>query len=195
MANTMREADNIVNSVRTVREDLIRERRGWYVAQGILFIVVGLLAFVLPAATVLGVEIFLAALLLVSGAYQTYHGFTEKSGWMIFSGVLSLLLGIFLVAMPAVGVVALATAIAVFLFVEGVVEIILALQMRFSRRWGWLLASGILSIVLSVLLLIGWPQQTVILAGIFLGVNFILYGASVLAVAASVNKAQDRGYS
>lgn len=60
--------------------------------------------------------------------------------------------------------------------------------MRFSRRWGWLLVSGVLSVILSIILLIGWPGQTVILAGLFLEINFIIYGISLLALVISLSR-------
>lgn len=190
MAGAAQNLNEAVQHARSEREEAVRRRRGWYIAEGILFITGGLAAFIIPGVTVWGVEILLAALLLVSGAYQLYHGFADRSGWMIFSGAVSLALGLFLVVMPVAGVIAVATTIALFLFVEGIVEIALALQTRFSSRWGWLLASGILSILLSILLLIGWPEQTVMLAGILLGVNFIFYGVAILAVVGSVGRHQ-----
>lgn len=169
-------------------ENIIRRSRRWYIAQGVVFIVAGLLALFLPVATVMAVDILLGALLIISGLYQAYQGISDRSGWMIVSGALSLVVGIFMLIMPVAGAIALATLVAFFLFVEGIVEIALALQMRFSRRWGWLLAAGILSLVLSVILLVGWPEQTLVLVGIFLGLNFIFYGLAILAITTSVRK-------
>jgi uncharacterized membrane protein HdeD (DUF308 family) len=171
-------------------EHVIRRNRGWYTAQGLLFIIAGLVAFFLPVMTVLTIDIILAALLLVSGAYQIYQGITDRSGWLVLSGLLSLIIGGILLFMPMAGAVALATLVAFFLFVEGAIEIMLALQMRFSHRWGWLLAAGILSIILSIILLVGWPGQTVALVGIFLGVNFLLYGISILVITSSVGESR-----
>lgn len=173
----------------TIRsENTIRRNRGWYLAQGLLFVVAALLAFVLPVVTVMAIELLLAALLIISGLYQAYQGISDGSGWMILSGALSLVVGVFMLVMPVAGAIALATLVAFFLFVEGIVEIVLALQMRFSRSWGWLLAAGILSLILSVILLVGWPEQTVTLVGIFLGLNFLFYGLAILAIVASVPK-------
>lgn len=161
----------------------IKRNRRWYIAQGVLFIIVGILALIVPSAAVIGLEVVLAALLLVSGAYQVYQGATDRSGWLALSGLLSLLIGLALVIMPIAGAVALATLIAVFLLVEGAIEIVFSFQVRFSPRWKWLLFSGILSLILGVLLLIGWPEQTLVLAGVLLAINFLFYGASILAVA------------
>lgn len=164
-------------------ERAIKHNRRWYRVQGILFIIAGILALVVPAASIIALEILLAALLIVSGAYQTYQGATDRSGWLLLSGVLSLAVGLVMVFMPLAGAVALATIVAFFLLIEGIIEVIFSFQIRFSPSWKWLLISGILSTILGILLLIGWPGQTLILAGILLGVNFLFYGASMLAIA------------
>lgn len=181
---------SITRSISIRSENLVRRSRAWYIAQGILFVVAGLLAFFLPALTVMAVDVILGILLVVSGLYQAYQGVTGRSGWMVFSGVLSLAVGIFMLVMPVAGAVAVATLVAFFLFIEGIVEIVLALQLRFSRRWGWLLAAGILSVILSIILLIGWPEQTLTLVGIFLGLNFLFYGLAILAITISVPKSE-----
>jgi uncharacterized membrane protein HdeD (DUF308 family) len=178
------------NDLTITTENVIRRNRGWYTAQGVLFIIAGLAAIFLPVIAVLTVDVILAALLLVSGAYQIYQGITDRTGWLLLSGILSVVIGVLMVAMPMAGAVALATLVAFFLFVEGCIEIMLALQLRFSRRWGWLLAAGILSIILAIILLVGWPEQTVALVGIFLGVNFLLYGISILVITSSVGEAR-----
>lgn len=188
MDRSIEEVEVSIQTLESTSERAIRRHRGWYLAQGILFIVIGLLSFVLPVVTVIGVEVILAVLLIISGAYQTYQGVTDRSGWLIVSGVLSLIVGGIMLLMPLAGAVAVATVIALFLLFEGIVEIVLALQIRSTNRWGWLMASGILSIVLAIILLIGWPEQTVILAGIFLGINFLLYGIAVLAVVAGTRR-------
>lgn len=173
------------NQLQTRLERAIRRSRRWYMVQGILFLVAGVLALLLPNITVIGVELLLGALLIISGAYQIYQGSVDHSGWLLFSGLLSAAVGVAMLLLPMAGAIALATLIAIFLLLEGLLEIILSINMRFSSSWGWLMASGVLSLLLGALLLFGWPEQTVFLAGIILGVNFLFYGAAILAVVAS----------
>lgn len=163
-------------------ERTIKRNKNWYRVQGILFLIAGVLALIVPSAAVIGLEVLLAVLLLFSGGYQTYQGATDRSGWLVFSGLLSLVLGLALIIMPLAGAIALATLIAIFLLVEGIIEVAFSFQVRFNSNWKWLLLSGILSMILGVLLLIGWPGQTLALAGILLAINFLFYGASILAV-------------
>lgn len=180
------------NSSRTLVEARLevafRRNRRWYLVQGILFLVAGVVAMLLPTLTMIAIEIVLAVLLVASGLYQTYQGSMDRSGWLVMSGLLSLVVGVMLLLVPTAGAVALATLIALFLIFEGIVEIILARQLRFSSYWGWLMASGILSVILGSLLLYGWPAQTVFLAGVLLGINFIFYGVAILAIMASARR-------
>lgn len=165
-------------------EHTIKRNRTWYRAQGVLLLIAGVLALIVPSAAVIGLEVLLAVLLLFSGGYKGYQGAVDRSGWLVISGLLSIVLGLALIIMPLAGAIALATLIAIFLLVEGIVEVALSLQVRSyaNSNWKWLLVSGILSAALGILLLVGWPAQTLALAGMLLAVNFLLYGASILAV-------------
>ena len=69
-----------------------------------------------------------------------------------------LAVGILLLVNPVEGALALTIVLAAFLVVEGVFKIIMAWRVRGHPRWGWLLASGILSLVLGALIWAQWPS-------------------------------------
>jgi uncharacterized membrane protein HdeD (DUF308 family) len=68
---------------------------------------------------------------------------------------------------------------------EGVVSIFYATEHRksFSAGWGWMLASGLLDLVLAVILLAGLPGTAVWALGVLLGVNMIVGGAALISMA------------
>lgn len=51
------------------------------------------------------------------------------------------------------------------------------MTLRPSLGWGWLLASGLCSILVGVILLTGWPATALWLTGLLLGVNLVFTGA------------------
>jgi uncharacterized membrane protein HdeD (DUF308 family) len=42
--------------------------------------------------------------------------------------------------------------------------------------WGWVLVDGILSILLAILIAIGWPASSVAIIGVMVGIWFISAG-------------------
>lgn len=170
-------------------EQAIARHRGWYVFQGIIFVLAGFAAVILPGLTALGFELVIGTLLILSGLVQGYASLrSETHWWSLISSIASLVVGGLMLFHPVVGTIALATVIAAFLAVEGIAEILLAFQFRPTRGWGWLLFSGGISLLLSMLLFAGWPAATVWFLGIVIGINLLLYGVSLLALTISADQ-------
>ncbi len=161
----------------------VSEHRRWYIFQGIVFVVAGLLAIILPAATAIGFGLVIGALLLVSGFIQAIASFGSKlHWWSLVSAFLSLIVGVLMIFNPVAGTVAVATILAVFLVLEGITELFLAYQLRPVKNWGWLLLSGLASLVLAYIVFAGWPSTSLVVLGIIIGINLLLYGVALLAI-------------
>ena len=67
--------------------------------------------------------------------------------------------GLVLLARPATGAVSLTLVLVVFFVMEGVATIMYALEHRqqLAGRWGWMLASGIVDLVLAAIFFTGLP--------------------------------------
>lgn len=76
--------------------------------------------------------------------------------WMVLiRGILAILFGILAIAFPWGTLVALAIVFAAYSFVDGVMTIVHAFRIRTrSKRWGWLLAQGIVSVLAGVVVAI-----------------------------------------
>lgn len=169
--------------------ETIAVHKAWYNFQGLALIVLGLLAMALPTLTALSFEVLTGSLLMISGLVKGYTSFKSHIHWWSFlSAALFLTAGGLLLWQPVPGVIALATVLAVFLLAEGVIEICLALEFESVKNWGWLLLSGLISLLLSTMLFIGWPGLTISFLGIMIGVNLLCYGASLLTLSASTPK-------
>lgn len=169
--------------------DNIRRHRGLYIFQGVLFILCGILAAVLPGATALGMGILIGALLLVSGAAQLFMTLkSEIHWWSVLSALLSLIAGGIMIFDPFAGLIALVTLVAVFLTLEGVFEILLAFQFRPVRNWWWMLLAGIVTLILAALLWIGFPALGILYLGWMVALNLLLYGVAILMLAWKVTK-------
>lgn len=160
---------------------------GWLLALGILMIILGLLAIAAPVVATIAVQFALGWILVVGGIAQGIHAFMAR-GWggfllQLLSALLYLVVGILLLVNPVGGALALTIVLAVFLIVEGAFKIILALRVRDHGGWGWLLASGLLSLVLGLLIWSEWPASGLWVIGLLVGIQLLFTGWSLLILA------------
>lgn len=151
---------------------------------GIAMIVIGAAAILFPffstlAATILAGWVLFLAGILTFGAAFSIHGTGPFFGALLF-GLLAIAAGVFLLFNPLAGAVALTLVVGVMFMFQGAAEIVFSLEMRPLRGWGPMLASGIASIAVAVIIIAGWPATSVIALGILLGVNFLTTGLGYL---------------
>lgn len=126
----------IVAAVRAARAD---QRWGMLLFEGLLDIVMGIVAFLFPVSAVLAFVLVTAAWALITGALMTGSAFklTREHGrwWMLLSGIVSILFGIALVISPLIGAVVLTWWLGGYAIAFGVLLLVLAFRLR-SRRAG-----------------------------------------------------------
>ena len=154
--------------------------RGWQIAWGVLLLLAGVLALMMPAVAALATALFLAWLLMLGGIFEIAYAVQTRTspgfGWKLASGVLTLLLGLAIGVVPLAGVASLALLVGGFLLAGGVARIVLALRLKPLRGWGWVLFDGALSIVLAVLVMLGWPQTSLAIIGLMTGFSLLFTG-------------------
>ena len=77
----------------------------------------------------------------------------------IVLGILYVIAGVYLLAHPVAGLASLTFALAAFLFIGAIIEIILSTHLRLSSGSGWLLVDGIITVVLAIMMWWTWPKQ------------------------------------
>ncbi len=159
---------------------------GWIIAWGVLLIIAGVLALLMPAIAALATALFFAWLLILGGAFEIAYAIQTRShrgfGWKLCSGLLTLALGIAILIVPVAGVASLALLVGSFLLLGGVARSVLAFQLRPLPRWGWVLFDGLLSIVLAFLIMLGWPESSLAFIGLLTGFSLIFTGAWRIAL-------------
>lgn len=164
-----------------------RPSHGWQISCGVLLIVLGFLAVLMPAVAALATAIVFAWLLILSGGFEVAHAIQTRAergfGWKLTSGLLTLVLGIALLVMPVAGVASLALLVGGVLVLSGVARLMLAWRMRPSRGWGWVMFDGLLSVALAVLIVVGWPGSSLAIIGLLTGFTLISSGVWRLVMA------------
>ena len=155
-------------------------RRGWCIAWGALLIAIGILALLMPEVAALATVLTLAWLLIFAGIVELVHAFQTRRrtgfGWKLVAGIITLVLGICVLLFPIAGIATLALWIGAFIFVGGIVRLILAFRVRPAKGWGWVLFDGILSIVIGGLIAWGWPGSSIAFIGLLTGFWLLFSG-------------------
>lgn len=163
---------------------VVNEARGWSIGLSVLMIVAGLLAIVLPLAAGIAVEVLVAWLLLFSGvAHLGYAWHTRGTGgalWELLVAATYSLIGVYLLLRPLQGLATLTIALAIYLFAEAVVEVVMSLRLRPVPGSNWLLFDGIVTLILAAMIWSTWPSNTEWVIGTLVGISMLLSGASRL---------------
>jgi uncharacterized membrane protein HdeD (DUF308 family) len=167
----------------------MRHHSGLFLAEGIVLVILGVLAVLAPAIASLAATVFFGWILLISGVVGLIATLRARQvagfWWSLVSAVVGIVAGLLLLAWPAPGVLSLTAVLIAFLFAEGIITILYAFEHRsaLSGRWGWMLASGILDVCLGVLLFAGFPGTAVWALGLLLGINLLFGGWALILMA------------
>ena len=166
-------------------------RRHWvlFLSEGILLVVLGILALLAPVMASVAATVFFGWILFLSGLLGLISTIRARRApgvwWSLVSALIGMAAGVLLLGWPVLGALSLTAVLIAFLFAEGIVSIMYALEHRnaLSGRWGWMLASGIIDVTLAVLLFLGLPGTALWALGLILGINLIFGGWALIFMA------------
>ncbi|HET7020335.1 MAG TPA: HdeD family acid-resistance protein [Xanthobacteraceae bacterium] len=167
----------------------IREHWGLFLAEGIILVILGLLAIIVPPIATIAVTIFLGWLFLISGIVGLVTTFWARHApgfwWSLLSAVLAIAAGIVLLGWPLPGAVSLTLLLIAFFIIEGVLSILYAIEHKkeLSGRWGWMLISGIIDLILAAIIWGGLPGTAAWALGLLVGINMLFGGSAMIAMA------------
>ena len=174
----------------------LRDHWGAYLIEGILLMVLGAAAIVLPNWATLTVTIFLGWLFFVSGIAGLITTFWLKGApgfwWSLLSAVLAIVVGGLLIGWPVGGAISLTVALLIYFVAEGIFSIMFGLehQRALSGRWGWLVFNGVIDLFLVGVIVVGLPNVAAWVPGLLVGIDLVYGGLAliVLSLAAHASK-------
>lgn len=148
---------------------------------GILLILLGCMALGAPVLMGMSVAIMVGVSLVVGGIGLLVFAVRAGLGiWPFILGILAILAGVYLVMNPEVAAGTLTMFVCAYLLFAGISEVAMAFQIKPQDGWGWMLFSGILSIVLSVMLWGQFPFSGPMAIGILIGIKLLFSGIAVM---------------
>ncbi len=178
-----------INRLQGALSETVREHWKLFLAEGIILVVLGILAIVVPPLATIGVTIFIGWLFLISGVAGliTTFGARHAPGfwWSLLSAILGIAAGIVLLGWPISGAISLTLLLIVFFIIEGVLSIMYALEHKkeLTGQWGWMLASGIIDLILAAMIFAGLPGTAAWALGLLVGINMLFGGSAMIAIA------------
>ena len=170
-------------AMREAMRQSVKRHSLWYLVQGGLMILAGILALVYPVVSSFAAVFLLGCVLIVSGIVQGISLIDARDVphfWLqLVSVVLSVIVGVLLIRHRGAGLLVLTLLLLVYFMVEGISKVIFSLTIRPFPNWGWLLASGIVTILIAFYLWASLPVTAVWLLGVLLGIQLICEGAAL----------------
>jgi uncharacterized membrane protein HdeD (DUF308 family) len=171
----------------------VKQNWGWMLALGILFILLGTIGLGYTFSLTIASVFFFGILLLVGGGMQLVHTFKCQGWkcriWHVLLALLYILVGADIMARPLVASVVLTLLLAGGITALGIVRIVMAFQIRGTKNWGWLLFSGVISVLLGVMIATRWPVSGLWVIGLFVAIEMIMHGWSYIFLAMAARSA------
>jgi uncharacterized membrane protein HdeD (DUF308 family) len=166
-----------------------------FLVEGIILVLLGAAAIIVPVIATLAFTLLIGWLFLISGIVGLITTFWLRNApgfwWSLVSGVIGIAAGIVLIRWPISGTVSLTLVLIAFFVVEGIATLMYAFEHRvqLSGRWGWMLASGIVDLILAGIIFAGLPETATWALGLLVGINLLFGGTAMIAMALAARSA------
>ena len=172
--------------------DGIKKNAGLAVVIGVVTLIAGLLAIMSPLVAGVSITILVGAMLAISGVSQCFLAFKAGAfgrGLMVFVvGVLMTIAGVYMMNQPVAGLATLTIILMSYLLATGVLEIIVAVQLKPADGWGLQLFNGIVTLLLGIMLWRQFPLSGAWAIGVLFGIKMIFSGWAFVFIGRSVKK-------
>ena len=165
----------------------LRAKSGWIIALGVVYIIAGLVALgSVVFATVVTVFV-VGVMMLLAGVAEVINSLQIKTWgkfllWVLL-GLLYIVAGFLTFENPLLAAAILTLLLGVSLVASGIMRVILGFSVRQAGApWGWVVFSGVITLLLGLIILVHWPVSGLYILGLFLGIDLIFAGIGWLGV-------------
>lgn len=159
---------------------------GWFIALGAALLILGFVALGHVVVATLVSVVFIAVLMIIGGVGQLIHAWRLKqmAGFVFWtiSGVLYLGAGILALVRPETGAWLLTLLFGATLIGSGALRLWIWFNNRAQRGWQWLALSGLVTLLVGLMVAVGWPGNSVWILGLILGIDLLIQGWTLLFV-------------
>jgi uncharacterized membrane protein HdeD (DUF308 family) len=168
----------------------------WSLSTGIGMVFLGLFTTAFALFTTFLTIIFLGIILVVRGAGDIIAVFMphNKRGlvWHLFGGILSVAVGVLMILRPGVTAATLTYLLAAFLVILGLFKTVAA-PIEHDANWGWMMLSGIVSLIFGIWIIGMWPTVSFWLIGLLIGIEILIQGIVMIVLPYSIPRTTRKG--
>lgn len=151
---------------------------------GIALTIIGLVGLLIPQVVSITLSIFIASLLILAGiaiAYMIWHGYRRNAlAWL--KPFVLVVIGLLVAFYPQAGAAVIGLILAIFFLMDAFAAMSFSSLLYPLKGWFWVFFNGLLSLVLAIVFLVGWPFDAEWLVGFFISASLFFSGASLLAI-------------
>ncbi len=173
-----------------IEDELRHKFKTHSTVSGVLLLLAGIFAILLPDITSLTISLLMGWLLIVGSIISAYHVTksynTKLMAWL--KPFLLFIIGALILYKPMTGVAAVGILLMIYFFFDGFAGIMFGLEFRPVKGWIWMIFNGLISFVIAFIFLIGWPISLLWLIGLLVGISLIMDGTAMILIGSSVQK-------
>jgi uncharacterized membrane protein HdeD (DUF308 family) len=174
----------------------LKSRAGTARWVGIALIVAGVLSMAAPLVSGLSVMLVIGVLMLATGISTALLAFGVgafgRGLWLLLLGVLMVAAGWLIVTRPVEALASVTLMLAFYFFLSGFVELVAALGAAGAPGRGWMIVSGIVTVLLGVSLWRHFPASAAVAVGVLFGLRMLFHGLWLFTVGLAAGRAGDR---
>jgi uncharacterized membrane protein HdeD (DUF308 family) len=170
----------------------VEKGRSMLLVSGVLAIGAGLLAIVLPAVASVGMAVFLGWLLVFASGFLLVDAFAmpsfTRTAFRVLLAVVTFAAGLYLLVAPLRGTYTLTVMLVIWFVAQGFTRIAIGIAEHGAPGWGLIVANGVLSLILGILIANHLPESADWAIGLLVGIDLLFYGASAVAAWAGLGR-------
>ena len=174
----------------SINKDILEKFSSFTFLIGGLLIILGTVGILLPGVMSLGTAIFVAWILFTGGIFWAIHTYKNNPknvmDWL--KPILLLITGGLILSYPADSVAGVGLLLAIYLLMDAFGSFAIAQSIHPAKGWGMMAINGVMSVVLAVLFLIGWPATSLWLVGLYVGISLVFDGWALLVIGWTLRK-------
>lgn len=179
-----------LNQIPTEIAERLKEHKPGLFRLGIALALLGAIMVIFPVVGSITTKVFIGVFFLLAGGAMLWQAFQartwESAIWTGLVALLHLALGVYLSFFPLTGLIGLTLLMGIAFAIQGVLELRVAFQNKQAAGWNWMILSGIASLILSVMLVLGLPGTALWALGLMVGLNLLTTGIGFIALSRSI---------
>ena len=169
---------------KSLQKDLLKGLGRYSLFSGGLLLILGIAGFLVPAVMSVTSVYIISFMMILGGVFWAMrileHSPKSLIHWL--KPILLLLSGTLLMRYPVIAVEALGLLLVLYLVLHAVASFSYTQQLYPQSGWGWMVINGLVSLLLASLLLVGWPQTSLSLVGLYISITLLMDGGILLII-------------